>query len=149
MVFYIYMHVHIYFNYAVTVFVQLQGRRSWSYKSYYQNLTFTIVSVIYCQIMLHDNLFQTLVALNSKHLLSSCTCGLEWAEASWAALAFWGGSPLCLAVDLCLSLVGWLQWQGWVSHGSHPSAGWSRDVHTLARLGSERDRDRDTGRLQV
>lgn len=94
--------------------------------------------------MLHDKLFQTLIALNNKHLLSSCTFGLEWAEATWAALAFWCGLPVCLAVVLCLSPVGWLQWQGWMSHGSHPSASWSRDLHTLASLGSERETETET-----
>ena len=94
--------------------------------------------------MLHDKFLQTLVALDNEHLLSPWACRLEWAEARWAVLVSWCGSPVCLAVVVCMTAVAWLQWQGWVSHGSHPSAGWSRDVHTLQARLWERDRDRDT-----
>ena len=55
---------------------------------------------------------------------------------------FWSPGVAHLCVWLLSSV--WLQWQRWVSHGSHPSAGWFRDVHTLQAGLWERDRDRDT-----
>ena len=95
--------------------------------------------------MLHDKFLQTLVALDNEHLLSPWACRLEWAEARWAVLVSWCGSPVCLAIVVCMTAVAWLQWQGWVSHGSHPQQV-GPGMFTHCRLGCERETETETQR---